>query len=86
MSYYTLLAQCGLCDQTFASNPQKVPTFPLDRSAAPPMDLHRFKTDASKEPVCKPCFDAINRFREENGLAPHTAMPGAWEDAQEGEL
>lgn len=82
MGYYTGIGLCGLCDQTFTFNPERVPCFPLDGTRGGPMSLHRFNPKAPKQPVCKPCFDAINEWRIANDLPAHHHLPDAWEASE----
>lgn len=82
MGYYCAMALCALCDETFTFNPERVPCFPLEQRRGPPMSAHRFDVKALPQPVCQPCFEAINRYRAEKGLEPVTALPGAWEGSE----
>ena len=82
MGYMTLLAECGLCDQTFTASAERVPCFRLDRSQPPMHESRLANVNAPKQPVCRPCFDAINRLRQKLGLPPNVALRGAW-DADE---
>jgi hypothetical protein len=83
MPYQTLLAACGYCDLMFTSNPQRVPCYPLrkyvDATRLPPRDITRLFPTATKEPVCKPCFELINEVRTAAGLPPNQPLAGAWE-------
>jgi len=69
MGYYMAIGDCIRCGNTFAFNPNLVPS-----SSA---------ITGVREPICQPCVTELNPIRIKNGLQPIVPLPGAYEPADE---
>ena len=73
MGYAIAIGPCIGCGQTFGFNPHRVPS-----SSA---------VTGEREPVCRACYERLNRKRVELGYEPWPApLPGAYEPLPEDEL
>lgn len=73
MAYVQMFAPCIRCQRVFSFNPMKVPSV-------------RPSPDAPREPLCEGCFNVLNAVRQQRGLEPIAALPGAWEPCDENEV
>jgi hypothetical protein len=72
MGYVLAYSPCLTCNQVFAYNPQRVPSSDV--------------FTGRREPICRSCFEQINRKRREWGLKPFPLKPDAYEPLPEAEL
>jgi len=72
MGYAFATSPCIGCGRMFSYNPMRVPS----TSAV----------TGQREPICRPCFNEINRRRAELNLPPFELQPGAYEPCPEEEL
>jgi len=72
MGYAFAMSPCLVCGRPFAYNPITVPSFFVE---------------GVREPICEPCFRAVNAERERRGVArfPEPAAD-AWVACEESEL
>jgi hypothetical protein len=69
MAYVFAFSPCLRCGRTFGYNPYAVPSSRAD--------------NGEREPICRPCFDYLNRQRTAIGLPPIPLLPDAYEPADE---
>ena len=73
MGFAALITPCICCGRIFSCNPHKVPS-----SSA---------LTGEREPVCRDCYERLQRTRERLGLDPWPdPQPGAYEPIEEHEL
>jgi hypothetical protein len=63
--FVAIIGPCIACHRTFSFNPHRVPS----TSAI----------TGEREPLCRDCFDELNRRRVENGLEPFPLNPDAYD-------
>jgi hypothetical protein len=67
MAWMFAIGPCVRCRRIFEFNPDRVPS----------LRIH-----GEREPVCRECFEHLNKIRIDAGLDPWTMLPGAY-DAEE---
>jgi hypothetical protein len=63
--YAVAVGPCFGCKRTFAFDPDKVPSIPIN---------------GEREPICRHCVTRVNPQRKRNGLPPIHVLPGAYPD------
>lgn len=72
-SYVFVLGRCVCCPRMFSFNPHKVPS-------------SRALSGNTREPICRECFEEINKLREAKGWERMELQPGAYEPIPESDL
>lgn len=68
--FVAIIGPCIACGRTFSFNPHRVPsTRPLLKSG----EL------GQREPICRDCFEELNRRRVAGGLEPFPVHPDAYD-------
>ena len=73
MGYMNAIGECLRCNRMFSFNPARVPTFRVNPVTLTP------DPRGVKEPLCRDCFEALNRKRVELGIDPWPLDPSAYE-------
>lgn len=74
MGYMLAMGPCMRCRRVFSFNPHKVPS-------------QRLQPDGPRQPVCRACFDYLNRKRVKLGYERWPdPLPGAYEPGPEDEI
>lgn len=72
MGYALAMGHCMVCQQVFAFNPVKVPSFRDERQ--------------ERQPVCRHCITHINTLRVANGVGAFVIPEDAYDPVDENEL
>lgn len=73
---------CWSCGQLFTSDPELVPSVPIDPGTGLPSDLGQHAPGAEyvRQPICRTCVERANENRRAEGRPLIDVLPGAYLD------
>ena len=80
--YLILYGACWSCGRLFTSDPDLVPSLPVDPVTNTPADVGAHADDAEyvKQPICRTCVERSNEQRRAAGRPLIDILPGAYLD------